>query len=67
MDQTDLLDNIADFSKKFKRGSKEDKDKKQNNFHSTFDFVSTLSEGRKLTRNVFRNGIFPIKESLFLM
>ena len=36
MDQTNLLNTIADFSKKSKPRSKEDKDKKQN----TFDSVS---------------------------
>ena len=67
VDQTDLLDNIADFSKKAKPGLKEDKNKKQSNFNSTFDFVSALSEGRELTLNVFRSGIFPVKEFRFLM
>ena len=57
MDLTDLLNNIADFSKKSKPRSKEDKDKKK-----TFGIVSALYEGWELTFNAFRNGIFPIKE-----
>ena len=40
MDLADLLNNIADFSKKSKPRSKEDKDKKQ-----TFGIVSGLYEG----------------------
>ena len=57
MDWTDLLNNIADFSKKSKPRSKEDKDKKK-----TFGIASGLYEGWELTFNAFRNGIFPIKE-----
>ena len=45
------------FSKKSKSRSTEDKDKKQN----TFDSVCALYEGQELTRNAFRNGIFPIR------
>ena len=54
MDQTNLLDNIADFSKISIPISKGNKDKKQNNF----DSVSALYEGRELTLNAFRSGIF---------
>ena len=38
--------------------AKEDKDEKRN----TFDSVNALYEGRELTLNAFRSGIFPIKE-----
>ena len=58
MDQTNLLDNAVDFNNKSRPRSKEDKDKKQNTFKS----VSAFYEGRELTLNAFRSGVFPIKE-----
>ena len=58
MDQSNLLDNIAYFSKISKPRPKENKDKKQN----TFDSVSAPYEGQELTLNAFRSGIIPIKE-----
>ena len=57
IDKTNLLDTTVDFSKKSKPRSKEDQDKK-----NTFDSVSAIYEGRELTLNAFRSGIFPIKE-----
>ena len=58
IDQTNLLENIVKFDKKFRPRSNEDKDKKRN----TFDSINALYEGRELTHNAFRSGIFPIKE-----
>ena len=58
MKQTDLLENIINFKKSRPRTKKE-KDKKQN----TFDSINALCEGRELILNVFRSGIFPIKET----
>ena len=57
MDQTNLLDNIVDFNNKSRPRSREDKDKKRNIINS----VNALYEGRELTLNAFRSGIFPIK------
>ena len=34
MDQTNLLDNIVDFNNKSRKRSKENQDKKRNNFNS---------------------------------
>ena len=58
MDQANLLENMVKFSNESRPKTKEGKDKKQN----TFDSVNSLYEGRKLTLNAFRSGIFPIKE-----
>ena len=57
MDQTNLLENIVKFNNKSRPKTKKGNDKKQN----TFDSVNTLYEGRELTLNAFRSGIFPIK------
>ena len=54
---TNLLNNIVDFNNKSISRSKEDKDKKLNSFNS----ASALHEGRELTLNAFRSGIFPRK------
>ena len=58
MDQTNLLENMKKFNDKSRRKTKEGKDKKRN----TSDSVSALYEGRELTLNTFRSGIFSIKE-----
>ena len=58
MDQTNLLENIVNFCNKFRPRSKEDKDKKQN----TFDSINAVYEDRELILNIFRSGVFPIKE-----
>ena len=57
MDQRNLLENMVKFNNKSKTKTKEGKAKKQN----TFDSVNTPYEGRELTLNAFRSGIFPIK------
>ena len=57
-DQTHLLENIKKINHKSRPKTKEGKNKKRN----TFDSVSALYEDRELTLNVFRSGIFPIKE-----
>ena len=56
MNKTNLLVDIADFSKKSKPRSRGDNDKKQN----TFDSVSALYE--EFTYNAFRSGTFPMNE-----
>ena len=58
MEQTNLLENILDFSSKSRPRSEKDKDKKQN----TFDSINPLYEGRELILNTFRNRIFPVKK-----
>ena len=58
MDQTNLLENIVKFSNKSKPKTKEGQDKKQN----TFDGINSLYEGRELTLDALRSGIFPIKQ-----
>ena len=57
MDQSNLLEYMVKLNYKSKPNSKESKAKKQN----TFDRVNALYEGRELTLNAFRSGIFPIK------
>ena len=57
MHRTNLLKNMVKFNDKSRPRSKEDKNKKRN----TFDSVTALYEGRELTLNAFRSGIFPIK------
>ena len=59
MNQTNLLENIVKLNNKSKPRTKEGNDKKRN----TFDSVNPLFEGRELTLNAFRSGIFPIKSS----
>ena len=54
MDQTNLLENIVKLNDKSRPNTKEGKAKKQN----TFDSVNALYEGRELTFNAFRSGIF---------
>ena len=58
MDQKNLLEDIKTFNDKSRAKTKEGKDKKWN----TFDIVSALYEGRKLTLNAFWSGIFSIKK-----
>ena len=50
---------MVKFNNKSRSKRKKGKDKKRN----TFDSVSALYEGRELTLNAFRSGIFPIKET----
>ena len=57
MDQSNLLENIVEFNNKSRLREKKGKDKKRN----TFDSVNAVQEGRKLTLNAFKSGIFPIK------
>ena len=57
MDQTNLLENIVKFNNKSRPKTKEDKEKRRN----TFDSISAPYEGRELTLNSFRSGMFPIK------
>ena len=57
IDQTNLVDDTADFNNKSRPRSKEDKDKKR----KTLNSASTLYEGQESTLNAFRSGIFPIK------
>ena len=59
MEQTNLLENIVNFSNKSKPRSKRDKDKKQN----TYDSINALYEGQELILNAYKSGIFPIKET----
>ena len=59
IDQRNLLENIVKFSNKSIPKTKESKTKKQN----TFDSANVLYEGRELTLNSFRSGIFPIKST----
>ena len=49
-DQSDLLENMVEFDEKRRTKAKEGKDNKRN----TFDSVSALYEGRKLTLNAFK-------------
>ena len=57
MNQNNLLKYMVKFNNKSKPNAKEGKAKKQN----LFDSVNALYEGRELTLNAFRSGIFPIK------
>ena len=59
MDQSNLLKTWAEFNKKSKPRTREDKDLKRN----TFESVNALYEGRELIFNAFRREIFPIKET----
>ena len=58
IDQTNLLGNAVRINNKSRPKTKQDKDKKRN----TFDSVQVLFEGRELTLNAFRSGIFLRKE-----
>ena len=57
MDQSNLLENVVKFNNKYKPKTKEGNAKKHNTFYS----VNALYEGRELTLNTFRSGIFSIK------
>ena len=57
MDQSNLLEEVVKSNNKSTPKTKEGKAKEQN----TFDSVNTLHEGRDLTLDTFRGGIFPIK------
>ena len=59
IEQTNLLENIVNFSNKSRPRSKRDKYKKQN----TFDSTNALYEGRELILNTFRSRIFLIKNA----
>ena len=56
--EANVIENMIEFNNQSRSRSKEDKNKKWNTFNS----VSVLYEGRELTLNAFRSGIFPIKE-----
>ena len=56
-DQSNLLKNIVEFKNKSRPKNKEGKDKKRDNCETVYAFY----EGRKLTLNAFKRGIFPIK------
>ena len=58
MNQTNLLENMKKFNNKSRPKTEEGKYKKRH----TFDSESALYEGRELTLNASRKGIFPIKE-----
>ena len=58
MDQSNLLKNIVEFYNKSRPRKVEGKDKK-----NTYESASALYEGRGLTVNAFKSGIFPIKET----
>ena len=57
MDQSNLLQNLAEFNGKSRPRTIKDKDKKRN----TFESVNALYKGRELTLSAFKRGIFPIK------
>ena len=57
MNQTNRLENMIKVKNKSKPNTIEGKDKKRN----TFDSVNALYEGRELTLNAFKSGIFPLK------
>ena len=57
IDQSNLLENMVKFNNKSKPKIKEGKAKRQN----TFDSLNALYEGRELTLNSFRSGIFLMK------
>ena len=59
MEQTNLLENIVNFSNKSKPRSKRDKDKEQN----TYDSTNVPYEGQEFILNAYKSGIFPIKET----
>ena len=56
MDRSDLLKNIVKFCNKPRLRTKESKEIK-----NTYESVYALCEGRELTLNAFKSGIFPIK------
>ena len=57
MDQSNLLKDFKEFINKFRPRTTEGKNKKRN----TFESVNALYEGRELTINAFKSGIFPRK------
>ena len=58
MNQTDLLEKILKIHDRSRPKTAESKNKKRNTYESAY----ALYEGRELILNVFRSGIFPIKE-----
>ena len=56
-DQSNILKNIVEFNEESRTRTKESKDKKRD----TYEGVSALYEGRKLTLKAFKSGTFPIK------
>ena len=63
-DQSNLLKNIVEFNKKSRPRTKEGKDIKRD----TYENVYALYEGRELTLNAFRGGIFPtvVRSAVFM-
>ena len=57
MDESNLLEHIVEFDNKTRPKRK----KKIRVKINTSDSISALYEGRELTLNAFKNGIFPIK------
>ena len=58
MDHTNLLEHVKIFHDKSRPKTKKGKNRKGN----TFNGGSALYEGRELTLNAFRGGLFPIKD-----
>ena len=57
-DENNLLKNMAEFNDKSRPKTKEGKDKKRDTYENSY----SLYEGRELTLNAFKSGIFPIKQ-----
>ena len=55
-DKSNLLDNIVELNDWSRQSLKEGKDKKI----STYESAYALYEGRELTLNTFKSGIFPL-------
>ena len=55
-DQNNLLENMVEFNNKFRPKANKVKVKR-----NIFDRVNALYEGRELTLNAFKSGIFPVK------
>ena len=57
-DQRNLLDNLVEFNNRSRPKNKKGKDKKKDTYDES---AYALYEGRELTPNSFKSGIFPIK------
>ena len=56
MDQSNLLENMAEFNDKFRSITKEGKEK-----INTYESVNAICKGRELTLNPLKGGMFPIR------
>ena len=56
-DQSNLLENLVEFNNESGPKMKEDKNEKRDTYENTY----ALNEGRELTANAFKSGIFPTK------